>query len=173
MGFFPAAGGLGIPMVSVELFDEDITPEWAKIRKGEIVLPTQAVLRALVVAAAAFGVIQTYRQVVGDASAGVDDLIADIQFWLKSQQVERGFARQQKPRPGQKGAALPIYDGEAHEREVLRALDELESFPDDPGTVERQPYEVPYKRGRRAQSFHSWLERKYSKRSQARYMRRR
>lgn len=172
MGFFPSAGNLGIPMVSQELFDDDIKPDWHKVRAGALVLPSTAALRALVVLAGAFGVIQSYRQVVGDASADVDDLISDIQIWLRRQSLERGFARKQK-RPRDKPAApAPIRDGESYEDSVLRALDELEKpeTPDEPGYQKSEP--VPYDGGRE-ESFTGWLERRYSKRSIVRYQRRR
>ncbi len=178
MGFFPSAGNLGIPMRVWDMADDDITPEWQKeVRAGSLVLPTSAALRALVVAAAAFGVVRTYQQVVGDASAGVDDLIVDIQHWLKTKRVDQGFARKQK-RPRDKPAApAPIRDGESYEDSVLRALDELEEIPDlpDPGYQDEQlPFEpVGPTRNGDDRSFTGWLERRYPRRSVNRYMRRR
>ncbi len=176
MGFFPTQGqgGLGIPDSPWSFLDDAIQPDWKKspeiLRANPAAIGVQAI-RLLVVAAAALGVMETYAQVVGDASPSVDDLVDDIQDWLRSERSLRGLARNQAPRPGQKGAALPIRDGEAHEREVLRALDELENpeIPDEPG----QNYEVPYPPGKRRKgsTFRGWLERKYGRRSIARYMR--
>ncbi len=176
MGFFPSAGNLGIPMINVELFDDDITPDWVILKANPAVLGVAAI-RLLVIAAAAFGVVRTYQQVVGDASADVDDLIADIQHWLKTKRVDQGFARKQK-RPRDKPAApAPIRDGESYEDSVLRALDELEEIPDlpDPGYQDEQlPFEpVGPTRNGDDRSFTGWLERRYPRRSVNRYMRRR
>lgn len=175
MGFFPSAGSLGIPQRVWVDIDEDIRPDWEKappVRKGIIyAVPGSGVIRALVAAGLTATGLSVYRQTVGDAAVDVDDLINDIQNWLKLTRIDQGFARQQKkPSP-----AAPPYvapgRGEDYEQEVLRALDELEqpTEPDDPG-YQREVPAPPYRGGSR--SFQSWLERKYHPRSVARNLRR-
>ena len=179
MAFTPWTGNQGIPMIAQGLLDDEITPDWVDppILQANPAIIGIAAIRLLVAAAAALGVIQTYKQVRGDASADVDDLISDIQAWLRRQTVERGLARQRKPDPKGKPSALPIRDGESHEDAVLRALDELEKepdFPDDPGYNDTGPYEPigPTTGGKRENSFVYWLERRYDSRNVARYLRR-
>ncbi len=178
MAFTPWTGNQGIPMIAQGLLDDEITPDWVEtpILKANPVAVGQAVIRLLVVAAAAAGVVETYKQVRGDAAADVDDLVSDIQAWLKRQQLERGFARQKRPDQRPKPAALPIRDGETHEDAVLRALDELETQRDfaDPGeNYYDQPFEPIGRTGQRGdESFIYWLDRRYHRRSVARYLRR-
>ncbi len=177
--FTPWTGNQGIPMIAQGLLDDDITPDWNKepeiLQANPAIIAVQAI-RLLVVAAAALGVIQTYRQVVGDASADVDDLVRDIQDWLRGERFRRGLARQQRPDNRPKEYGHPIRDGESHEDAVLRALDELEKEPDfpDPGDADTGPYEpIGPTGGNKQDSFLYWLERTYDRRSVAQYMRRR
>jgi len=167
-------------MIAQGLLDDDITPDWleqAQMLVG-VVGPagtTSSAIRALVAIAAAFGVVQTYRQVVGDASPDVDDLVADIQKWLRGERVKRGIARQQRPENRPKEYGAPIRDGESHEDAVLRALDELEIEPDfpDPGQNDTGPWEpIGPTGGKTEDSFLLWLERKYDRRNIVRYLRR-
>lgn len=176
MGFFPTQGqgGLGIPDSPWSFLDDEIRPDWNKpIRKGLSTLGASAI-RAIVAAAAAMGAMETYRQVVGDASPSVDDLVADIMDWLTWKRAEQAYGRSQ--RPGGERRAVPAFvrDGEAHEDAVLRALDELEKPPEypDPGQQFGEPLGPvqPTENGGR-RSFAGWLERKYSRRSVVRYHR--
>ncbi len=175
-GFTPWTGNQGIPMIGVNQLDDEIQPDWsAPVLEANPAIIGIAAIRLLVIAAAAFGVVETYKQVRGDAAADVDDLISDIQIWLKRQTLERGFARQQKGPTGRKEAPFPIRDGESHEDKVLRALEELEVPPDlpDPGYNDTGPMGPPLPvKGERKYSFRGWLERKYDSRSVARYLRR-
>ncbi len=174
MGFTPWTGNQGIPMIAQGLLDDEVTPDWQIVEANPAVIGLAA-LRLLVVVAAAVGVVQTYRQVRGDASADVEDLINDIQAWLRRTQVDRGLARQKRPDNRPKPSALPIRDGESHEDAVLRALDELEierDFP-DPGEADTGPFEpVGPTGGKTEESFLYWLERRYPRRNIARYLRR-
>ncbi len=176
--FTPWTGNQGIPMIAQGLLDDDVTPEWAKdpqiLEANPLAIGIQAIL-LLVVAAAAMGVIRTYQEVIGDASPDVDDLVNDIQDWLRGERFRRGLARQQRPDNRPKPSALPIRDGESHEDAVLRALDELEKEPDfpDSGTADTGPYEpIGPTGGNKKDSFLYWLERRYDSRSVARYLRR-
>ncbi len=175
--FTPWTGNQGIPMIAQGLLDDEITPDWVDtpvLQANPAVIGVQAI-RLLIAAAAALGVIKTYQQVRGDASADVDDLISDIQAWLRRTSLERGFARQKGPDNRPKPAALPIHDGESHEDAVLRALDELEIEPDfpDPGQNDTGPFEpIGPTGGKTEDSFLYWLERRYHRRSVARLMRR-
>lgn len=177
--FTPWTGNQGIPMIAQGLLDDDVTPDWNKdpeIRQANPLAIGIAALRLIVIAAAALGVMETYRQVRGDASPDVDDLVTDIQNWLRGERVRRGIARQQRPDRPPKPSALPIRDGESYEDAVMRGLDELEKQPDfpDPGETDIGPYEPigPTRGGRREESFLYWLERRYDSRSVARYLRR-
>lgn len=175
--FTPWTGNQGIPMRQWSMLDEEIKPDWEvpplfAAAVGTLPLSGGSI-RLLVAGLLSMAGIQVFRQVVGDATADVDDLVAEIQQWLNAQRAEQGYVRKQKPRPGQRGAPGPIRDGQAYEDAVLRALDELEkpSEYDDPGYQDIQP--IPTGGRRRKESFVIWLERRYSRKSVGRYMRRR